>query len=215
MVLLSECADGFFYLVVLQGRSGEESFPVLAGSHLRLTNPSLEFVKTLCEVLGLDKTYENEVEALRRTLLLQLGVREFSHESEFKDPSLTYVFRDLICSFCNACRDLDLLRDPELMNGESGAWKCMQCGHMYDVADIELQLVERAHQRSAWYQLQDLRCSKTHAVCTRLMSTTSEVCAPLATDVTAEQVRQELSVLLRVAEFHHLEWLEETVRAVL
>src|SRR5690606_16444821 len=103
-------------------------------------------------------SYEKEVATLRRTLLLQLGVREFSVESEFKDPCLSYVYRDLICPFCNACRDLDLLRDPTLMNEDTDSWKCIQCGHLYDVSDIELQLVEHAHQRSAWYQLQDVRC---------------------------------------------------------
>lgn len=31
-----------------------EEFPVLAGSHLRMNNPALELVKTICAVLMLD-----------------------------------------------------------------------------------------------------------------------------------------------------------------
>ena len=34
----------------------------------------------------------------------QLRVREFSPESEFRDPALTYILKDVICSFCTSCR---------------------------------------------------------------------------------------------------------------
>ena len=39
----------------------ESAFPVLPGSHLKLTHPSLEFVKALCKVLSLDSAITDEV----------------------------------------------------------------------------------------------------------------------------------------------------------
>ena len=45
-----------------QDEEEEESvFPVLPGSHLKLTHPSLEFVKALCKVLSLDSAITDEV----------------------------------------------------------------------------------------------------------------------------------------------------------
>jgi DNA polymerase epsilon subunit 1 len=37
-------------------------------------------------------------------LVLQLKVREFSAESVFQDPCLSYTLRDVICSYCSTCR---------------------------------------------------------------------------------------------------------------
>ena len=42
-----------------------EVFPRLAGSHLTLRNPALEFVKSVCQVLGLDSTTQHQVTKLR------------------------------------------------------------------------------------------------------------------------------------------------------
>lgn len=42
-----------------------ELFPQLPGSHLPLTNPALEFVKYMCEILSLDSTTQQQVNKLR------------------------------------------------------------------------------------------------------------------------------------------------------
>jgi hypothetical protein len=34
----------------------------------------------------------------------QLKVREFSADSVFQDPCLSYTLRDVICSYCSTCR---------------------------------------------------------------------------------------------------------------
>lgn len=50
------------------GRSGAESsdlFPQHAGSHLKLHNPALEFVKAICHVLSLDPNIRHQVAKLR------------------------------------------------------------------------------------------------------------------------------------------------------
>ncbi len=45
-------------------------FPKLAGSYLPLNNPALEFIKTVCQVLALDKTLENDVYRLRKVFII-------------------------------------------------------------------------------------------------------------------------------------------------
>lgn len=49
-----------------QSNTAEYAFPKLAGSHLDLNNPVLEFVKSLCAVLSLDAQIENEVYILKK-----------------------------------------------------------------------------------------------------------------------------------------------------
>ena len=47
------------------GDDSDSPFPVLPGSHLRLTHPALEFVKALTKVLSLDEAIATDVHALR------------------------------------------------------------------------------------------------------------------------------------------------------
>ena len=96
---------------------GEESyfFPDLPGSHLEFKNPALEFVKTICAVLELDKSVEREVRVLKRDLLNLIGVREFSEEAKFTNPCEPFRLPQIICEYCNLTRDLDLTRDPDLL----------------------------------------------------------------------------------------------------
>ena len=75
-----------------------------AGSYLQLTSPALEFVKSTMHVLSLDGSLEEEIGGLRRMLLAQLRVREFNPESQFRDPCMSYVLSDVICTFCSSCR---------------------------------------------------------------------------------------------------------------
>ncbi|CAE7532284.1 Pole, partial [Symbiodinium microadriaticum] len=111
-------------------------------------------------------------------------MKEFNALSEFADPSLSYVMLDIICSYCNICRDMDLLRDPVLtgknrMQGDEGGraplsgWFCTNCGNGYDVAGVEQRLLEDVERIVTTFLLQDFRCSKTLAVSTRLCSSTS------------------------------------------
>ena len=70
------------------------------------SNTALEFVKAVTHILALDPALTTEVASLKRLLLAQLRVREFSVASEFQDPSLSYVLRDVICSYCRLDRHI-------------------------------------------------------------------------------------------------------------
>ena len=138
--------------------NGEESaiqFPVLAGSHLPLHHPALEFAKSVCHVLSLDAELTSTVRVLRESLMKLVGVKSFSPEAAFSNPCMTFVLSDVICSYCNQCRDLDLCRDPELT---FHSWRCTVCAQPYDLGVIEWMLVEFVYRRACAYQVQDLSC---------------------------------------------------------
>ena len=71
-LLLSSLLIIFHYSVAQQiqqtlgvSLDSNELFPEEPGSHLSLTNPALEFVKYVCQVLSLDSTTQHQVNKLR------------------------------------------------------------------------------------------------------------------------------------------------------
>lgn len=150
-----------------QADHASSEFPKLAGSHLPMNNPALEFIKFVCHILGLDRALEQDVNRLKKNLLRLINVREFAVESSFVNPCLSYVLPDIMCEFCNYGRDLDLLRDAPTLPASSSAppsWVCTSCGHPYNRNHMEATLVEIVQKRDLSYQLQDLICSKCRAV---------------------------------------------------
>ncbi|CAL1540665.1 unnamed protein product, partial [Lymnaea stagnalis] len=141
-------------------------FPRLPGSHLKLSNPALEFVKSICEVLALDSNITIQVKKLKRDLLKLIGVGEFSPQAEFINPCLSFVLPEMICKGCNQIRDLDLCRDESEKKGGdvASAWVCPQCRSEYDSSEIEQTLVDVLQRKSMAYVLQDLSCYKCRGV---------------------------------------------------
>ncbi|ORX45441.1 putative DNA polymerase epsilon catalytic subunit A [Piromyces finnis] len=88
-------------------------FPEPPGSYLKRNNATLEFVKYFCYVLSLDKTVEYSVRVLKRNLLELIHIREFSEEAQFKNPCTSFKLGQVICEYCNYCRDIDLCRENE------------------------------------------------------------------------------------------------------
>jgi len=195
--------------------TGPESFPVLPGSHQTLTNPALEFIKSVCKIFSLDPSLEHEVQVMRRSLLVSIGVREFDRESLFEDPCTSFILPDVICSFCNLCKDIDLCRDPCVLGEKEDRWKCIQCSNSYDLKKIELQLIEIIQRLVTRYQLQDLRCDKCNMVFTRRMTLHCPCSGVLRCDILPETFKKDIQTLLRIAKYHTFEWVEETIQDVL
>ncbi|KAI1499126.1 DNA polymerase family B [Biscogniauxia marginata] len=101
------------------------SFPILPGnSHQYLSkqknninnrNAVLELVKSLMQVLSLDKNITIEARLLRKELLALFEVREFSKEGAFANPSESLRIPQLSCAECTLARDWDLCRDEALL----------------------------------------------------------------------------------------------------
>ncbi|KAL9274734.1 DNA polymerase epsilon catalytic subunit A-like protein [Drosera capensis] len=124
---------------------------------------ALEFIKHVCAALALDQTVQHDVLVMRRNLLKYLQVPEFAKEAEFCAPCSSFTLPNVICSYCNDCRDLDLGRDPSLNTQE---WRCAvpQCGQPYDREMMENSLLQIVRQRERMYHLQDLVCVKCRMV---------------------------------------------------
>ena len=140
-----------------------------AGSHLELRSPALEFVKATTYVMSLDGSLKEEVVGLKRVLLKKLAVREFGQDSVFRDPCLSYVLRDVICSYCSLCRDFDLLRDKALTADEtatdntpsatgvvqeSNRWRCGNCHNHINREEIENRLLQEVERLAMSFLLQ-------------------------------------------------------------
>ncbi len=189
------------------GQNDEDSvFPVHPGSHLRLTNPALEFVKALVKVLSLDPAIEKEAAKLRRDLLRLIGVGEFGEQAEWRDPCISFVLPEVICKQCNHCRDLDLCKDPHVAEAATGAggalapaWTCAgaDCGAPYDAVDIEHQLVDALQRKTMGFVLQDLQCRKCRGVKELNMAAVCSCAGSFATSVR----HSDLTVTLRYKDY--------------
>ncbi|KAF8531014.1 hypothetical protein JB92DRAFT_3092572 [Gautieria morchelliformis] len=107
------------------------TFPILPGSHLNMSNPCLEFVKTARATFALVKEFSIEVGILKRNLLDLVGVREFADEAIFRNP----------------CEPLKL---PV----------CQICDCEYDRLAIEFALIALVHRLEANFAPQDLKRGK-------------------------------------------------------
>ena len=66
-------------------------------------NPSLRFTNYLCHLFCLDKWSVDSATRLKKGLLKIIGVREFTPETEFRNPCLSATVRDFVCPHCNFC----------------------------------------------------------------------------------------------------------------
>ncbi|VDP90141.1 unnamed protein product [Echinostoma caproni] len=102
--------------------------------------PLLDFIKSICEVLSLDRSLKRQVTGIRRDLLRLIGVGEFSPEAVWIAPhlvrdeplstqdyqdselptahpirSLLVYLPEVACPVCNFTRDIDVCRDTHLV----------------------------------------------------------------------------------------------------
>ena len=199
----------------MSGHPGHDQngyFPKNAGSHLNFHSVALEFVKATMHVLALDLSLKEDVNNLRRLLLAHLKVKEFNDDSKFADPSLSYVLSDVICTYCKVARDIDLLRDSSVIDGDSTKrWHCQHCNDQLDKTEIENRLIDKAERLSTAYLLQDARCTATSMVSTKLTSSVSDMSKPLYLDTMPAKLRVQFGILMRVAEHHQFELLKCTI----
>lgn len=195
------------------GQSSEE-FPVLPGSHLQLTSPALEFVKTVCQVLSLDSNVSAQVGKLKRDLLKIIGAGQFSSSAEFVDPCLSYVLPEVICKNCNHVRDLDLCRDAvskESAKDAAAAWACSQCRSEYAVQDIEHALVEAVHRMSMACVLQDVKCTKCTLVKQPNLTLYCSCAGSFVNTLPMQDVAKKLRTFSSIASHYKMEYLSEIV----
>ncbi|CRK24272.1 hypothetical protein BN1723_013241, partial [Verticillium longisporum] len=155
--------------------AGDYSFPVLPGSHLATytdgagarSGPLLELVKSLMQVLSLDRNITLEARLLRKELLAMFDVREFSKGATFQNPSASLKMPQLSCDVCTMARDMDFCRDADLLPDQGQThkpWRCGFCEAEYDRNTIEERLIAQVEGFAVEWASQDVQCEKCRAL---------------------------------------------------
>lgn len=77
--------------------------------------------------------------------------------NRIRSPSESFLMQDIMCKFCSYVRDIDILRDEQILSGD---WIVNFVNILLDKNGIEKRLVDILQRKSLAYQLQDLVCSK-------------------------------------------------------
>jgi DNA polymerase epsilon subunit 1 len=190
-------------------------FPQLAGSHLPMDNPALEYVKSVCAVLNLDPRIEDEVRILKRSALeLVGGLSDFSSLAQFRNPCEYFKLTEVICAYCNYTTDLDFCRDKELMprQGQTQAWRCKGCYSEYDKRLIEDRMITQIQTWITASDLQDLRCNRCRTVKTEnLMRQCNKCGSEYSKTLSKEELVRKIKVFQNVAREQQLIRLTETI----
>ncbi|RFU26627.1 hypothetical protein B7463_g9716, partial [Scytalidium lignicola] len=204
--------------------AGDYRFPILPGSHLKLENPILQLVKSLMQVLSLDKNITLEARLLRKELLAMFEVREFSQEAYFQNPSESLKISQMICDNCTMARDLDLCRDEDLipdldpdgkpLDSSTRPWKCSFCDSEYKRLDIEERMIASVEGIIVEWNTQDLKCSKCKTVRVNDFMEHCSCSGEWGGDVNREDVVRRLKVYRNVARFYGLRMLDDVTEGV-
>lgn len=203
-----------------RGKDSGSEFPILTGSHLALKHPALEFVKAVCQVLQLDINIQSQVNKLRRDLLKLIGVGNFADEATFRDPCLSFIVPEVICEYCNSCRDLDLCRDPFITPAKGNnpaSIRCsnQECGMEYSLNTIEEQLLSMLSRRSMTYTLQDLKCVKCKMVKDKNMSKYCECASGFQNQIPRDRFITNLKTFENISRHYHMANLADMVEFML
>ncbi|CAI0398250.1 unnamed protein product [Linum tenue] len=177
-------------------------------------DPALEFIKHVCAVLALDQNVQHEILVMRKNLLKYVRVREFAPEAEFHDPHSSFVLPNVICSYCNDCRDLDLCQDSALQSQE---WRCPmpQCGQPYDREAMENALLQIVRQRERLYHLQDLLCLRCNRVKAAHLAEQCGCAGSYRCKEDPAEFRSKMQILFNVARHQKFQLLEECTSWIL
>jgi DNA polymerase epsilon subunit 1 len=220
--------------------AGDYEFPQLPGSYLPqlsanpdpntkgtkargTTNPVLELVKSLMQVLSLDKNITLEARLLRKELLAMLDVREFGKEATFRNPSESLLLPQISCDSCALARDLDLCRDEDLLPPPSTAasatnavrWRCTFCDSEYDRNELEERILAGVEALVTAWTTQDLKCGKCGALRVNEFMEHCTCSGEWETSMKREEVVGRLRVYRNVSRFYGLKMLGDVVEGVL
>lgn len=190
------------------------AFPVLPGSHLPMTNPALEFIKSTTRVLALHRECALEAQVCKRNLLDLIGVREFAPAAEWRNPCLSFRLPWVICQFCNDDRTLDLCRDADLVASAAQSpreWRCSRCDFPYDRTAIEMRLIQIVQQHVAQHAVQDVHCVRCKRMKTSNLASYCQCSGAWQHKINPEDTMRRLQQARAIAEFHAFPLLHATL----
>lgn len=200
------------------------AFPVLPGSHANLQNPVLQLVKSIMQVLSLDKTITLEARLLRKDLLHLFEIREFSADGAFANPSTSLALKQVSCAECCMPRDIDLCRDSDVVHTDAPATgaqedrpltvRCQNCDGLFDRLGIEERLLAEVQKMVLQWSTQDLKCAKCKRIRTNDFMDHCSCAGEWVTTLKREDVLKVLKVYKSVAKYNGFRMLEDVVGGV-
>jgi DNA polymerase epsilon subunit 1 len=164
------------------------------------TSEEIHFIKLISHLLSFDERIKSEVEHMRVECLKLTKQEEEEGEMDFKKEG--FILNNFICSFCNSCKNLDILRDPTILD-----YKCSDCSTSYDKDIMEGKLIELLNKRIHSYQHQDLECKKCHQIKYQFMTKNCECSGEWMC-----QQKENLNIFKKIAKFHQFELLSELLK---
>lgn len=187
----------------------EYEFPQLPGSHLKLVDATLEFVKYICQVLSLSRKRNIPVRILRRDVLSLFGIQEFHDDGIFKNPSTSLVVPEFICDSCYQTRDIDMCKDDE-----EEIWKCVNCERSYNRLVIEEVLIYEVNKLIGQFLSQDLKCGKCSRMRSEELSPYCQCSGAWVPTIDIKEIHKRLSVFKNVASAYKMNLLWDVVESV-
>ncbi|KAK7064720.1 DNA polymerase epsilon catalytic subunit [Favolaschia claudopus] len=195
---------------------GNFDFPILPGSHLHLTNPILELVKSVCATFALAKDFTVEIGLVKRNLLELIGVREFATEAAFRNPCEPLKLFNVPCRHCDAIRDMDFCRDEQLLpKNNADRWVCEVCQGEFDRLAIEFTLMDVVYGLERSFAQQDLRCSKCQQIQSDNVSRYCQCSGTYQFTLNKADIRRKLRTIVNVAIVHRLSRSKECAETML
>ncbi|KXN82929.1 DNA polymerase epsilon catalytic subunit A [Leucoagaricus sp. SymC.cos] len=188
------------------------------GGYLHFDNPPFEFIKSVCEIFSLAKAFDVEIRLMKRNLLELVGVREFAPEATFKNPCEPLKLSNIPCSHCDALRDFDFCRDPDLAaSGQTSMprWYCSSCNGEFDRVAIEFMLIGAVLAIEANFAQQDMRCPKCKQIRSDNLSRHCQCSGPYLYTSGKADARRKLRTMANIAIFYNLPRLKECSQTLL
>ncbi|KAH0792441.1 DNA polymerase epsilon catalytic subunit A [Histomonas meleagridis] len=173
-------------------------------------NDFLLLINTIFYVIdGLgDEKIQHQIQSLRRNILTILNIGEFDQRAKFDDPSLSLTIPNVLCHHCLSVRNIDVLRDEDILEGN---WLCIFCQQPYDVRIFERWIFEEFSRRYQFYMTQDLRCEKCKKVQGRKLMLTCEDGGKLKTSVAKDEMLEFMKTVAITAKYHEFKNLLEVI----
>ena len=193
-------------------------FPVMPGSHLEMQNPALELVKSVMQVLSLDKTITLEARLLRKELLHLFEIREFSADGTFVNPSTSICIKQLSCAECCMPKDIDLCRDSDLVPADAEkpvlTARCDNCNAVFDRFQIEEKLLGDVQKMVVQWMTQDLKCKKCARIRTNDFMDHCACSGEWTTTAKQDDMLRQLRIYEGVAAYYGLRMLDGVLRGM-
>ncbi|OWB70657.1 hypothetical protein B5S31_g336 [[Candida] boidinii] len=188
----------------------EYSFPKLPGSCTHPTNPTLEMVKFLAQILSLSKRRNIEARMLRKELLALFEIREFSEEGAFKNPTTSLKIPQVICEYCGYTTDIDICRDEEKI-----LWHCDFCQKPYNKLVIEERLISELQKLFTTYLTQDLKCEKCSIIKSNEMSSHCACSGNWINTISKNEIIKRSHIFGNISSYYELNILREVTDEIL